>query len=119
MGVIKVRNAIHNARILRSQATEAEKLLWSRLRRRQIENCKFRRQQPIGPFITDFVCLERNLVVELDGGHHVNQKCADSNRDSWIKKEGFKILRFWNNEVFENLSEVLETIRKHLMSPSP
>ena len=119
MGVMKNRNSTQNARTLRKQATEAEKFLWSKLRGRQIEGWKFRRQQPIGSFVADFVCLERKLVIELDGGQHAEQKWRDRQRDTWMEEEGFEVLRFWNNELFENLVGVLETIRNRLMSPSP
>jgi very-short-patch-repair endonuclease len=118
VGVIvpKVTDA---ARELRRRATEAEKKLWFHLRQRQIEGVKFRRQQPIGEFIVDFASFEKRLIIELDGGQHKVQKDEDRIRDRFLQQEGFKVLRFWNTEVFENLEGVLEAIRERLLSPSP
>ena len=118
MGVIvpKVTGA---ARELRRRATEAEKKLWFQLRQKQIEGFKFRRQQPIGKYVVDFVSFEKRLIVELDGGQHKAQKDEDKTRDRFFQDEGFEVIRFWNTEVFENLEGVLEAIRKNLLSPSP
>jgi very-short-patch-repair endonuclease len=101
------------------RATEAEKLLWGKIRDRQIEGFKFRRQQLIGSYIADFVCFEHRLIIELDGGQHAEMEGEDGIRDSWMRAEGFEVIRFWNNDVFQNLEGVLETIRKHLISPHP
>ncbi len=86
---------------------------------RQLEGFKFRRQQPIGPYIVDFVSFEKKLVVELDGGQHAIEKEKDKRRDLWLKEEGYEVLRFWDNEVFENLEGVLEVRKTRLLSPSP
>jgi very-short-patch-repair endonuclease len=104
------------ARALRKSSTDAERLLWSRLRAGRCEGLKFRRQQPIGRYIVDFVCLERRLVVELDGGQHAlpEDRRKDCERDAWLEKEGYTVLRFWNNEVLANTDGVLEVIRKKL-----
>jgi very-short-patch-repair endonuclease len=107
------------ARNLRKQSTEAEKLLWKNLRAKQLEGLKFRRQQPIGNYIIDFVCFEKGLVIELDGGQHVLEKEKDMIRDQWLSAEGFRILRFWNTEVLTNTAGVLETIRKHCLYTLP
>jgi very-short-patch-repair endonuclease len=110
------------AKKLRSGATNAENHLWQRLRARQMEGCKFRRQQPIDCYIVDFVCFENKLVVELDGGQHAARQPEDQKRDRFLELNRFKVLRFWNNEVFENLEGVLEVIRKACLSassPSP
>ena len=107
------------AKTLRKRTTEAEKLLWQKLRGRQLEGFKFRRQQPIGRYIVDFVSFEKRLVIELDGGQHAIAKEEDKKRDRWLNQEGYVLLRFWDNEVFENLEGVLETIRRRLLSPSP
>ncbi len=89
-------------------ATEAEKALWRSVRDKQL-GVKFRRQHPIGPFIADFVCIERRLIVEIDGGQHGGPE--DERRTAHLERhEGFKVIRFWNNEVLGNLSGVLETI---------
>ena len=81
---------------------------------------KFRRQLPIGPFIVDFCCLERKLVVELDGSQHAVQQEADTIRTEWLNQEGFRVIRFWDNEVFKNTEGVMAVIVRHLeVSPSP
>ncbi|MBW1744650.1 MAG: endonuclease domain-containing protein [Deltaproteobacteria bacterium] len=112
-------NLTDAARELRLRATEAEKKLWFQLRHRQIEGFKFRRQQPIGKYIVDFVSFEKRLIVELDGGQHKAQRDEDRARDQFFQEQGFEVLRFWNTEVFENLGGVLEAIRGKLLSPSP
>ncbi len=106
------------ARILRRNATDTEKFLWRHLRASSASNFKFRRQQPIGNFVVDFVCFEAKLIIELDGGQHLTQQDADAERDAWLLGQGFRILRFWNNEVFNNLEGVLQTICTEL-APSP
>ena len=99
------------ARSLRKNQTEAERLLWRHLRNRQLCQAKFRRQFPINPYIVDFACLELKLIIELDGGHHAEQISYDEKRDFFLKQQGFKILRFWNNDVTGNLEGVLERVR--------
>lgn len=107
------------ARRLRHDSTEAEHKLWQQLRARRFEGVKFRRQHPLGPYIVDFVCLERRLVIELDGGQHSEAASYDRQRDAWLEGQGFRVLRFWNNEVMQNLEGVLEAIHLALHSPSP
>ncbi len=107
------------ARKLRKKATEAEKQLWQKLRAKQLTGYKFRRQQPIGSCIVDFVNFEKKIIIELDGSQHSVNRDKDIQRDAWFRLEGFQVLRFWNNEVFENMEGVLESIRKQLLSPSP
>ena len=97
-------------RELRRNQTEAEKQLWRRLQGRQVGNCKFRRQHPIGPHIVDFVCLDRGLVVEVDGGQHNDAADADERRTAWLNGRGYHVIRFWNNEVTANIEGVLATI---------
>jgi very-short-patch-repair endonuclease len=107
-------------RRLRNAPTDAEHVLWQSLRARQIENCKFRRQHPFANYILDFVCLERALLVELDGGQHT--AALDADRTQFLGKAGFAILRFWNNDVFADRPGVLETIQQSLIAratPSP
>jgi very-short-patch-repair endonuclease len=101
------------AKSLRKRQTEAEKLLWWHFRSKQINGLKFRRQQPIGPFIADFVCFEKRLVIELDGGQHAVEKEKDRQREGWFHKEGFRILRFWNTEVLQNIEGVVEVIQRN------
>jgi len=103
------------ARRLRKQSTNVEKLLWQRLKGRQLEGYKFRRQQPVGSYIVDFINFEKRIIIELDGGQHAIEKDMDKKRDNWLKAEGYKVLRFWNNEIFENIEGVLEVIRKKLL----
>jgi len=98
------------AKKLRKNQTGAEKELWSELRREQLKGIKFRRQQPIGGYIVDFVTFELNLVIEVDGGQHHENK-EDEVRDEWLEDEGFTVLRFWNNEVLDNIKGVLKEIR--------
>ena len=111
-------NIIALAKKLRKNSTPAENLLWSHLRAEQLEGLKFRRQQLIGNYIIDFVCFEKKIVIEVDGGQHAIEKEKDSIRDEWLKGQGFKVLRFWNNEVLMNIESVLEVIRKVCLSPS-
>jgi very-short-patch-repair endonuclease len=106
------------AKGLRKRPTEAEKALWHRLRYRQLQGFKFRRQQPIGPYIVDFVNFESKLIIELDGSQHAIETEGDRKRDKRLKDQGFQVLRFWNNEVFENIDGVLDVLRDRLLSPS-
>jgi very-short-patch-repair endonuclease len=110
------------ARELRNNPTDAERLLWSHLRFWQLDGYKFRRQQPLGSYIVDFVCLEKRLVVEVDGGQH--SQAVDAERDNWLRDQGFVLLRFWNNEVLKNIDGVREVILRNLLNtpylnPSP
>lgn len=102
------------ARELRGDQTDAERALWRRIRGRQVAGAKFRRQQPLGPFITDFCCLEARLVIELDGGQHAEQARADGARTTFLEREGYRVLRFWNNDVMGNMDSVLQTIEAAL-----
>lgn len=101
-------------RRLRNAPTDAERFLWQHLRRRQLDGCKFRRQHPFGDYIVDFVCLERKVVVELDGSQHAENVEADAVRTAFLEKGGFRVLRFWNNQVFEETDGVLEVILRGL-----
>lgn len=108
----------HIAKILRRRPTDAEKRLWRYLRGKQLEGFKFRRQEPIGDYVADYVCFEKRIIVEVDGSQHCKEK--DSERNLWFEGQGFKVLRFWNNEVLKNPQGVWEVIRKALInSPSP
>ena len=104
---------IRIARQLRSNQTNAETVLWNRIRNRQIDGHKFARQVPIGGFICDFVCREKQIVIEVDGGQH-NDSVEDAVRDRYLISEGYRVLRFWNNEVLGNLEGVLITIQTEL-----
>jgi len=104
---------IRIARRLRANQTDAETVIWNRIRNRQIDGHKFVRQQPIGGYVCDFVCRERLLVVEVDGGQH-NESTADAIRERRITEDGYRVLRFWNNDVLGNLEGVLVTIQIEL-----
>ena len=106
-------------KVLRKRPTNAEQLLWKQLRLKQLEGLKFRRQQPIDNYIVDFVCFERRIVVEVDGGQHAIQKEDDILRDTYLTQQGFQVLRFWNNEVLQNINGVLEVIKESCLSPAP
>lgn len=104
------------ARKLRRTSTDVERKLWARLRDRQLKGAKFRRQNAIGPYIADFFCLAARLVVELDGGGHdaEEQRLADAARTAYLENCGYRALRFWNNEVVENIDGVIEKIYEYL-----
>jgi very-short-patch-repair endonuclease len=97
------------SRRLRRDATDAERRLWYRLRSRQINGAKFVRQEPIGRYVVDFIWREQRLIVEVDGGQHATDK-RDGARDAWLAEHGYRVLRFWNNDVLANTAGVLESI---------
>jgi very-short-patch-repair endonuclease len=101
------------ARELRQRMTNAERKLWYALRDRRFARFKFRRQVPVGRFIADFVCFERRLVIEVDGGQHA-ESVRDQWRDRWFAANGFRVLRFWNNEVLKNLEGVMTVLAETL-----
>jgi very-short-patch-repair endonuclease len=100
------------ARRLRRDATEAEKRLWLELRKLELEGSHFRRQVPIGPYIADFACMAAHLLIELDGSQHGEDRnqAYDDRRTRWLEKEGYRVLRFWNNDISNNMSGVMEAI---------
>ena len=101
------------ARSLRRHSTRVEWVLWLALRDRRLGGFKFARQQPIGPYIVDFICRERRLVIEVDGGQHADD-AADQIRDRCLARKGYRVIRFWNNDVIENTAGVLQAIRSEL-----
>ena len=101
---------LQKAQALRQNRTNAEGLLWHYLRNKQLAGHKFRRQQPIGPYIADFACLSEKLLIELDGGQHAERTASDARRDGFLQEKGYRVLRFWNHEVFDNCFGVLESI---------
>ena len=105
---------ISKARELRKRPTEAEQALWKHLRMRQVSGHKFRRQQPIGHYIVDFVNFERRVIIELDGGQHSQQMVYDSRRTAWLEAQGYQVLRFWNNQILEEAEAVKAIILKAL-----
>jgi very-short-patch-repair endonuclease len=110
------RNKTRFARELRRRQTEAEKKLWPKLRNRQSQGVKFRRQQLIGHYIVDFASLENRIIVEIDGSQHNERGITekDEERTIWLKEKGYHVLRFWNNEVMKNVDGVLKMIRETL-----
>ena len=108
------------ARNLRKRSTDAENILWKNLRAKRLQGFKFRRQEPIGKYIADFVCYERRVIIKLDGGQHSEESEKDQERDEWFRSERFRVLRFWNNDVLSKTEEILEIIiKKCLETPSP
>ena len=101
------------ARTLRRNSTDAEIRLWSALRDRRLAGYRFRRQHPIGPFIVDFGCTRHQLIIEADGGQHADN-AADEERTEWLQRNGWRVLRFWNNDILANTNGVIETILREL-----
>lgn len=108
------------AKRLRREMTRAEVIVWTRLKRRQLEGFQFRRQLPLGPYVVDFACPSARLVVEADGETHSTdeERAYDARRTAFLEAEGWRVLRFWNAEVFENEDGVVETIRHALIEQS-
>jgi len=109
----RLRNR-ERAHALRADHTEAEALLWNRLRDRCLAGAKFRRQHPTGPYIVDFCCVERRLIVEVDGGQHSEADNGDEKRSAYLASFGFKVLRFWNTDVLSDIEGVLGQIPEYL-----
>jgi very-short-patch-repair endonuclease len=112
-------DATSKARLLRRSSTDAERKLWRILRNREALGLKFRRQQPLGQYIVDFVCFERRLVIELDGGQHLEQAAYDAERDEWLESQGFRVMRFWDNQVLGEVEAVKEAIFQAVEGSSP
>jgi very-short-patch-repair endonuclease len=108
---------IERARAMRCQPTPAERRLWNVLRQNRM-GARFRRQCPIGPYIVDFVCLERHLIIEADGGQHAESP-HDARRDQWLAGQGFRLLRFWNDEILHGIDGVVQIITEALSVPPP
>ncbi|MHB8092509.1 MAG: endonuclease domain-containing protein [Syntrophales bacterium] len=112
-------NLTDAAKELRRSSTDAERLLWQRLKAKQLKGLKFRRQEQIGRFIADFVCYEKSIIIEADGGQHALEKEKDAERTQWLNSQGFTVLRFWNNEILTNIDGVMEAIRMQCETPLP
>jgi len=106
------------ARQLRKSMTGVEKKLWNRLRRRQLGNLRFRRQVPFDKYIVDFACFEPKIIIELDGSQHAMQIAYDHQRTIFLQSFGYKVLRFWNNEISGDIKNVLQTIWNVCIPPS-
>ena len=120
----RVRGAVSEdlrpyARKLRQAQTDAERRMWMLLRDRRLSGVKFRRQHPIGAYIADFCCPEARLIIEIDGGHHASHRNADATRSRVVEAAGYRVLRFWNNEVLGNTAGVLHRIVEALRAPHP
>ncbi len=102
------------ARTLRANPTEAEQKLWSRLRTKQLDGFQFRRQYSIGPFFVDFICLEADLILEIDGSQHAEQEQRDEDRSAFLRAYGCRVLRFWNFEVMSDVDSVVQRIAEVL-----
>ncbi|WP_318378798.1 endonuclease domain-containing protein [Enterobacter sp.] len=114
-----MNNPTEHARVLRKNMTPHERRLWYLLRDRRFAHYKFRRQQPLGYYVVDFACWRARLIIELDGGQHDEQAAYDEKRTAWLAQHGWRVLRFWNNEL-ENEEGVLMTILAALEgAPSP
>lgn len=107
------------AKALRKESTDAERWLWQRLRNRELLGWKFRRQHPIGCYIVDFVCIEKKIIIELDGSQHAENQTADSARSEYLKEKGYQVLRFWNNDVLVRGEAVLNAILSYLNENAP
>ena len=108
--------ATPRARQLRKRTTDAEKVLWHQRRDKQLSGCRFRRQAPVGDYIVDFACFTPRLVIELDGGQHaeISQQKHDTARTEWLESQGFRVVRFWNNDVLKNTEGVVLEITRTL-----
>jgi very-short-patch-repair endonuclease len=109
------RSEIQRGRELRAQMTDAEVRLWMRLREKQIGGHRFRRQVPVGQYIVDFLCKKAHLIIEVDGGQHLLDVARDEHRTAWLQSRGFRVLRFWDNDVLQQTDSVLESIRVALL----
>ena len=105
---------LNNARNLRKNQTEQEKKLWKLVRNYNFHGFKFRRQEPIGNYIVDFVCMEKKIVIELDGGQHNEPEHIkyDNERTAFLESKGFKVIRFWNNDVNENIDGICQKLQQ-------
>ena len=111
--------SVAKAKDLRKNSTDAERALWRQLRAHRLTGYKFRRQQPVGRYIGDFVCFEKQLIVELDGGQHAEQVAYDAERTAWLQARRFRVLRFWNHEALQNLEAVTEAILQACEGQAP
>ena len=120
MGTLKTRFAAGAAKRLRASVTDAENKLWYHLRNRRFGGHKFVRQHPVGPYIVDFACREADLIIELDGGQHSLRTVSDARRTEILKSHGYRVRRFWNADVLNNIDGVLQIIADDLdKAPSP
>ncbi|MBI1214275.1 MAG: DUF559 domain-containing protein [Alphaproteobacteria bacterium] len=105
----KRRRTTLRARTLRRNQTDAEKIIWHELKAKRFQGLKFKRQHPVGPYFADFICIEKKLIVEIDGGQHCGN-AADEARTDFMTQKGYEVVRFWNNDVLQNTQGVLEAL---------
>ncbi len=108
-----------NARSLRKSETDAERKIWQQLRSRNLNGAKFRRQHPEGQYIVDFICINEKLIIELDGSQHQRQQDYDAERSAFLEQAGYRVLRFWDDDVLLRTEDVMQAIFNALGSPSP
>lgn len=96
--------------------TDAERKLWNHLRNRQLGGLKFRRQHPIGKYVVDFICFEKDIVIEVDGSQHLENRIYDAERTECLEKQGFKVIRIWNNDVLNEIEAVLEELYEEIIN---
>jgi len=112
--LLRAPDTARHARALRTQMTDAERLLWHHLRAHRFHGLGFRRQVPLGPYVADFLCEAQRLVVEVDGGQHADRSVEDAQRTQWLEAHGYRVVRFWNNEVLANMEGVWEALTASL-----
>ena len=119
-GIAISRGKTNRARALRRNATDEERLLWSRLKEYRSQSIAFRRQVPLGPYVVDFLCRKADLIVELDGDHHgdPDQSNSDIRRDLWLEQQGYTVLRYWNSMIWTDMVRVLDDIDGYLREKS-
>ena len=108
-----------NARTLRKSETDTERKIWQLLRSRNLNGAKFRRQHPIGPYVIDFICINEKLIIELDGSQHQQQQTHDAQRTMFLQQAGYRVIRFWDNDVLLQTESVMQVIFEALGNPSP
>jgi very-short-patch-repair endonuclease len=111
-------NHVEFSRTLRTSATDAERKLWHHLRANQLNGARFRRQHPVGIYVLDFACVQQRLAVELDGGQHADDVVRDATKTAFLETQGWRVLRFWNNDVMGNIEGVLTLIAEALLASS-
>lgn len=104
---------------LRNNPTDAERHLWQFLKKSQLSGYKFRRQESLGKYIVDFICIDARLIIEIDGSQHIERKELDKVRTDYLIRLDYKVIRYWNHQVLNQTTDVLEDIRSHLLSPPP
>ena len=104
------------AKILRKNSTIQEKRLWNLIKNHKFHGLKFKRQQPIGNYIVDFICKEAKIIIEIDGGHHNETENTESDiiRTQYLEQKGYKVIRFWNNEIYENIEGVIKKLEQEI-----